>query len=130
MQEHYTLAKPGYDVSITMVILIVCFVGLLGGLVMIMVVSLNIIFPVVNCSFKYMPTIIFYQQTNCSIFSLESLLQQLSMLMCTSSFFIQISFHAHFFSYSINKPVPHRVVLAPIRYPFSVRQFFIKYCSL
>ena len=40
----------------------------------------------------------FYQQTNCSIFSLESLLMQASMLMCTNSFFIQNSLRAHIFT--------------------------------
>ena len=79
---------------------------------------------------------LFYQQTNCSIFSLESLLMQLSMLMCTSFFFIQNSLCVHIFPCSIIMPGPHRIVLVPIRLHFSVRQFFSKifyvgvYCSL
>jgi hypothetical protein len=87
---------------------------LTSGLVMITVVSLFVIFHVVNCSFEYVPTIIIYQQTKCSIFSLESLLMQISMLMCTSSFFIQNSLRAHIFPCSIIMPVPHRIILAPI----------------
>ena len=78
----------------------------------------------------------FYQQTNCSIFSLESLLMQVSMLMHISSFLIQNSLRAHIFPCFIITPVPSRIILVPIRLYFSVRHFLSKifyvgvYCSL
>ena len=135
-QERYTASSRVSPIISFVEVAYDCLLLLTSGLVMITVVSLFVIFHVVNCSFEYVPTIIFYQQTNCSIFSLESLLMQVSMLMRTSSFLIQNSLRAHIFPCSIIMPVPHMIILVPIWLYFSVRHFLCKifyvgvYCSL
>ena len=120
-----------------------CLLCLTSGLVMItVVVSLFVIFPFVNCSFKYMPTIIFLPRTD-KLFTFQpgiptphNAIKHVDADQFLSHL-IQNSLRTHiFYPCSIIMLVPHITVLAPIRYHFSVHQFFSKifyigvYCSL
>ena len=108
-----------------------------SGLVMITVVSLFVIFHVVNCSFEYMPTIIFLPTDKLSKFQ-PGIPTHASKHADVYQFLFHSKLFArpYFYPCSIIMLVPHIIVLAPIRYHFSVHHFFSNifyvgvYCSL